>query len=130
MKYLEQKFTTDVKWLKYTRKELEEHDNFMKKFVFPLDEIIRKWEFSPNMKEYNFFILEYGKLSENVKLVLREVYEEYRILYFKKKIENIINKNTFKQDKRSFDLYVNWLNQLIWTEETNTFLIKNKDSIK
>jgi len=122
MKYLEQKYNTDIKWLKYNKKELEEHDNFMKNYVFPLDEIIKNWKFSPNMKEYIFFIWEYDKLSNNVKLVLKDIYIEYRVLYFKNKIEKIIDKNTFKQDKNSFDNYIKWLREVSWEETTEEFL--------
>jgi hypothetical protein len=37
MKLLEQKFNTDIPDLYYTKEELEEHDKFMKRFIFPID---------------------------------------------------------------------------------------------
>jgi hypothetical protein len=45
-KLIEQKYKTDIPNLFYSKKELEEHDNFMKQFVFPLDKLDindKKW---------------------------------------------------------------------------------------
>jgi hypothetical protein len=97
----------------------------MKQFVFPLDKLDindKKWSWA-----FNLFTLSYNKLSINVKKVLESVYIEYNIKFYKKKIERIIDKNTFKQDKKSFNDYIDTLYQLEWKENTDKFLNDLKD---
>jgi len=116
MKLLEQKFNTDIPNLYYTKEELEEHDKFMEKFVFPMD----SWKI--NQSRLMMFIQSYEKLSENVKLNLKDVYIEFKTLYYKNKIESIINYRTFDKDLNYFNEYVWELNLLIWSEEVNKYL--------
>ncbi len=130
MNLLEQKYKTDIKNLFYTKQELEEHDNFMKKYVFPLDDDLKKWKFSANSWKYNLFILAYGQLSDNIKDNLKEVYIEYNILYYKWKIKKIIEENSFKQDKKSFDEYLKWLRELVWENNTEKYLLELKEAKK
>jgi len=116
MKLLEQKFNTDIPNLYYTKEELEEHDKFMEKFVFPME----LWKVSQS--RLMVFIKSYENLSENVKLNLKDVYIEFKTLYFKNKIESIIKYTTFDKDLNYFNEYVWELNWLMWSDEVNKYL--------
>jgi ribosomal protein S15P/S13E len=55
----------------------------------------------------------YDNLSENVKLNLKDIYLEFRVLYFKNRIESIVKYNSFYNDQNNFNKYINELNILI-----------------
>jgi hypothetical protein len=52
------------------------------------------------------FIQNYENLSENVRLNLKDIYIEFKILYFKNKIESIVKYTTFDKDLNHFNDYV------------------------
>ena len=116
MELLEQKFNTDIPDLYYNKDELEEHDNFMEKFVFPMD----SWK--TNQSRFILFFENYENLSENVKLNLKDTYIEFRVLYFKNRVESIVKHDSFDKDSSNFSKYVNELNLLMWNEEVNEYL--------
>jgi hypothetical protein len=88
----------------------------MKNFVFPLD----KWKI--NQSRFILLFKHYDNLSENVKLNLKDIYLEFRILYFKNRIESIVKHNSFYNDQNNFNKYINELNILIWNEDSNKYL--------
>lgn len=95
MELLEQYTKSDISWVYYNKAEREEHDSFMQKYVFPLyDETKEKW--FQQWRLYNLFVLAYNILSESVKRNIKPIFDEYRILYFKSKIQRIL------------DLWLNW----------------------
>jgi len=122
IKLLEQKFVTDNKNVYYNKFELKQHDKFVKEFIIPLNKEINENKFNPNWIKYFRFLSAYDNLPEKIKKVLEEVYIEYRVLYFKKKIENIIVNETFKQDSFSLNKYILTLNSIIWDKEVNDYL--------
>lgn len=124
MKVLEYKLELANSNLFYTEKESEEHDNFIKKYVLPIDKSFNK----KNFYDFDKFFRSYEELSENVKENLKYIYIEFKILFFKSKINTIILANTFKLDYNSFNNHVNELQKLIWNKETSEFLeIEKKD---
>lgn len=118
MEQLEQNYKTDIKDVYYDKDELKLHDEFMEKYVYPLDE----WDFKSNNYKYEVFFLEYKKLPTKIKENLKEIYLESKVLYFKNKITNIVLYNTFNLDHNSFKGYVDGLQQIVWDDETNKFL--------
>ena len=128
VKLLEQKYKTDTPWVLYTKKDEKENDDFMKKYIHPLDKEVEEWKFNPTWGNYLLFMMAYLELPDNVKENLKKTYIEYRVLYFKKKISNILekkyNNGTFKVNR----ICIQQLAEIIWYDKTNEFLKELKKS--